>query len=198
MPSRWYRELKREHYYRSAKSEGYRARSAYKLLQINRRYRIIRKGDTVIDLGAAPGGWSQVAVKLGARVIAVDIQQMEPINGVTFIRGDMTSEETLEKLEKEAGKANAVISDMSPNLSGHYVMDQARSVWLSTNALNVARRLLVEHGNFLCKVFVGEDYPQFFEEVKKHFKMVKPHSPQASRKRSSEIYIVAKNFKGSK
>jgi len=196
MPSRWYRELKHEHYYRSAKSEGYRARSAYKLLQINKRYHIIRRGDTVIDLGAAPGGWSQVAAKMGARVIAVDIQQMEPIEGVIFIHGDITDEKTLERIEQEAGEVDAVISDMSPNLSGHYVMDQARSVWLSTNALNVARRLLVEHGNFLCKVFVGEDYPPFFEEVKKYFNMVKPHSPQASRKRSSEIYIVAKNFRG--
>jgi len=198
MSTRWYRELKREHYYRSAKSEGYRARSAYKLLQINNRYHIIRRGDTVIDLGAAPGGWSQVAVKLGAKVFAVDIQQMEPIKGVTFIHGDITEEETLKKLEEEAGEANAVISDISPNLSGHYVMDQARSVWLSTNALNVARRLLAKHGNFLCKVFVGEDYPQFVEEVKKSFNMVKPHSPQASRKRSSEIYILAKNFTGSR
>jgi len=198
MSTRWYRELKREYYYRSAKSEGYRARSAYKLLQINNRYHIIRRGDTVIDLGAAPGGWSQVAVKLGAKVFAVDIQQMEPIKGVTFIHGDITEEETLKKLEEEAGEANAVISDISPNLSGHYVMDQARSVWLSTNALNVARRLLAKHGNFLCKVFVGEDYPQFVEEVKKSFNMVKPHSPQASRKRSSEIYILAKNFTGSR
>ncbi|KAA0000252.1 MAG: RlmE family RNA methyltransferase [Thermoplasmata archaeon] len=198
MSDRWYRELKREHYYRSAKSEGYRARSAYKLLQINNRYHIIRRGDTVIDLGASPGGWSQVAVKLGAKVFAVDIQHMDPITGVTFIHGDITEEETLKKLEEEAGEANAVISDMSPNLSGHYVMDQARSIWLSTNALNVARRLLAEHGNFLCKVFVGEDYPQFVEEVKKSFNMVKPHSPQASRKRSSEIYIVAKNFRGSR
>ncbi len=200
MPTRWYRELKREHYYRSAKSEGYRARSAYKLIQINKRYRVIRKGDLVIDLGAAPGGWSQVAVELGASVIAVDMQRIRPIDGVNFIQGDMTDEETREKLEAAvAGNGvNTVISDMSPNLSGNYVMDQARSVWLSKNALDVACEFLSENGNFVCKVFMGEDYPQFLSDVKKHFSMVKPHSPEASRKRSSEIYLIAKNFKGRK
>ena len=203
MPTRWYRELKREHYYRSAKSEGYRARSAYKLLQINKRYGVIRKGDFVVDLGAAPGGWSQVAVELGATVIAVDIQRIKPIEGVRFIHGDMTDDETMERLEAEAaelsdGRIDAVISDMSPNLSGNYVMDQARSVWLSKNALDVACELLSEKGNFVCKVFMGEDYPQFLSDVKRHFGMVKAHSPKASRKRSSEIYLVAKNFKGLK
>ncbi|MEA2054495.1 MAG: RlmE family RNA methyltransferase [Candidatus Thermoplasmatota archaeon] len=194
MPTRWYRELKKERYYRSAKNEGYRARSAYKLLQINQKYRIIKRGDVVVDLGASPGGWSQVAVKLGARVIAVDIQDMQPIEGVKFIRGDITDEETLEQLKREAKDVDVVISDMSPNLSGNYVMDQARSVWLSRNALNVARILLRENGNFICKVFVGEDYSQFLKDVKEYFRVTKPYSPQASRKRSSEIYVVAKNF----
>ncbi len=198
MPTRWYRELKREHYYRSAKSEGYRARSAYKLLQINKRYNIIRPGDFVIDLGAAPGGWSQVAVNLGARVIAVDIQKIKPIEGVKFIHGDMTDDGTLEQLKREAEDAdvviNTVISDMSPNLSGNYSMDQARSVWLSKTALDAACKLLSNNGNFVCKVFVGEDYPQFLSDVRRYFSMVKPHSPEASRKRSSEIYVVAKNF----
>jgi len=206
MPTRWYRELKREHYYRSAKSEGYRARSAYKLLQINKRYRVIKKGDVVIDLGAAPGGWSQVAVELGATVIAVDIQRIKPIEGVKFIQGDMTDDETMGRLRAEVaglpgaelsgGGIDVVISDMSPNLSGNYVMDQARSVWLSKNALDVACELLSEKGNFVCKVFMGEDYPQFLGDVKRHFGMVKAHSPEASRKRSSEIYLIAKNFKG--
>lgn len=194
MPTRWYRERKGEAYYRKAKREGYRARSAYKLRQINDRYEVIRDGDMVVDLGAAPGGWSQVARELGATVIAVDLDPMKALEGVTFIQGDITEDCTVEKILQRTEAADVVISDMSPPLTGNYVMDQARSVWLAQNALQVAERLLVEGGNFVCKVFMGEDYEDFLDEVESHFRMVKPFSPKASRKRSSEIYVVAKQF----
>lgn len=194
MPTRWYRERKNEHYYKKAKRQGYRARSAYKLLQIQKKYQVISSGDTVIDLGAAPGGWSQVTADLAAEVIAVDLQRIKPIDNVTFIQGDVTDEETIEQLRQHVDAADVVISDMSPELTGTYTMDQARSVWLAHNALQVAREMLRSNGNFVCKVFMGEDYEGFREEVREAFNMVKSFTPKASRKRSSEIYLVAKQF----
>ena len=198
MPTRWYRERKNEHYYKRAKREGYRARSAYKLLQIQKKYDIMSPGDVVIDLGAAPGGWSQVAAEIAGRVIAVDLDHMQPIEGVTFIQGDMTEDETLEQIKRREDEADVVISDMSPELTGNYTMDQARSVWLSYNAFKVARELLRPNGSFVCKVFMGEDYEEFREEVRDVFNLVKPFTPKASRKSSSEIYLVAKQFTGSR
>ncbi|MGC9307426.1 MAG: RlmE family RNA methyltransferase [Thermoplasmatota archaeon] len=198
MPTRWYRERKNEHYYKRAKREGYRARSAYKLLQIQKKYDIMSPGDVVIDLGAAPGGWSQVAAEIAGRVIAVDLDHMQPIEGVTFIQGDMTEDETLEQIKRCVDEADVVISDMSPELTGNYTMDQARSVWLSYNAFKVARELLRPNGSFVCKVFMGEDYEEFRDEVRDVFNLVKPFTPKASRKSSSEIYLIAKQFTGSR
>ncbi|MFO8133750.1 MAG: RlmE family RNA methyltransferase [Thermoplasmatota archaeon] len=198
MPTRWYRERKNEHYYKKAKRQGYRARSAYKLLQIQKKYDIMSPGDVVIDLGAAPGGWSQVAAELAKEVVAVDLERMQPIDNVTRIQGDMTEDETLEQIRRHVDEADAVISDMSPELTGNYTMDQARSVWLAYNALQVAREMLRSNGNFVCKVFMGEDYEEFREEVRELFNMVKPFTPEASRKSSSEIYLVAKQFTGSR
>ena len=198
MPTRWYRERKNEHYYKRAKREGYRARSAYKLLQIQKKYDIMSPGDVVIDLGAAPGGWSQVAAEIAGRVIAVDLDHMQPIEGVTFIQGDMTEDETLEQIKRRVDEADVVISDMSPELTGNYTMDQARSVWLSYNAFKVARELLRPNGSFVCKVFMGEDYEEFRDEVRDVFNLVKPFTPKASRKSSSEIYLIAKQFTGSR
>jgi len=194
--TKWHVERKKDYYYKEAKKQGYRARSAFKLIQIQNRYKIIRKGAVVIDLGASPGGWSQVAAKYASKVIAVDLQQMPPLEGVEFIQGDITKKDIIEKIGKYVDKVDVVISDASPNISGNYSMDQARSVWLCQNALKIAKEFLKENGNFLCKIFEGEDYPEFLNEVKKLFKMVKPHAPKASRKQSSEIYIVAKGYKG--
>jgi len=196
MPSRWYRELKGETYYKKAKKEGYRARSSYKLQEINNKYHIIKQGNLVIDLGAAPGGWSQVVIEIGAKAIAVDINTMKPIEGVQFIHGDITEETTVKRILREAGSADAVISDMAPKLTGNYVMDQACSVWLAQNALQIAEQVLTIGGNMVCKVFMGEDYPEFLTEVEQRFRMVKPFSPKASRKHSSETYVIAKNFTG--
>lgn len=193
--SKWIAERKKDYYYKEAKKHGYRARSAFKLIQINKRYKILKKGGVIIDLGASPGGWSQVASRYADRIIAVDTQPMQPIENVVFIQGDITDEETIEKIKEKVEKVDAVISDASPNISGHYTLDQAKSVWLCQNALKIAKEFLKEGGNFICKIFEGEDYPEFLQEVKKYFRMVKPHSPQASRKKSSEIYIIAKGFK---
>jgi len=193
--TRWYRERKKDYYYREAKKQGYRARSSFKLIQINNRYRILKKGGTFIDIGASPGGWSQVAARYG-KVIAIDLLPMKPIEDVIFIQGDITSEETIKKIAGHVNKVDAVLSDASPNISGNYTMDQAKSVWICENVLKVAENFLKDGGNFLCKIFEGEDYPQFLEKVKRRFRMVKPHVPQASRKKSSEIYIVAKGYSG--
>jgi 23S rRNA (uridine2552-2'-O)-methyltransferase len=193
--TRWYSEKKKDYYYKEAKKHGYRARSAFKLLQIQQRYRVLRRGDIVIDLGASPGGWSQIAAKYASVVIAVDLQPMQPLDKVVFVKGDITKDETIEKIRHHISEADVVISDASPNISGKYTMDQARSVWLCQNALKIAKEFLKDGGNFVCKIFEGEDYPEFLQEVKKHFRMVKAHAPKASRKQSSEIYIVAKGFK---
>ncbi|MCD6513153.1 MAG: RlmE family RNA methyltransferase [Thermoplasmata archaeon] len=191
--TRWYRERKKDYYYREAKKAGYRARSSFKLIQIQKRYHVLRRDGIFIDLGASPGGWSQVAAKYG-KVIAVDIASMAPIENVVFIKGDITSDEIIERIKEHVVMADAVISDASPNISGNYTMDQARSVWLCENALRIAKEFLKPGGNFVCKIFEGEDYPEFFSKVKENFRMVKPHAPQASRKQSSEKYIIAKGF----
>ncbi len=193
--TRWYRERKQDYYYREAKKVGFRARSSFKLIQIQNRYGVLRKGGTFIDLGASPGGWSQIASRYG-KVIAIDLKPMQEIKNVIFLQGDITSEDTIKKLKEIVEKVDVVISDASPNISGNYTMDQARSVWLCENALKIAEEFLKQGGNFLCKIFEGEDYPEFLEKVKKNFRMVKPHAPKASRKQSSEIYIVAKGFIG--
>jgi 23S rRNA (uridine2552-2'-O)-methyltransferase len=197
--TRWYTEKKKEHFYKEAKRVGYRARSSFKLLQIQSRYNVIKKGDTVIDLGAAPGGWSQVAKELvedQGVVIGIDLSSIDRIPGVTFLQGDMTKESSLKDLENAliGKKADVVISDMSPDISGNYSVDHARSVYLSMQALKTAETLLRPGGNFVCKVFSGEDLEDFIKMVKERFQVVKRHSPPATRKSSSEIYIIAKLF----
>lgn len=200
MSNRWYLEKKREHFYRQAKQSGYRARSAFKLKQIQKKFSLIRKGDCVVDLGAAPGSWSQVAVELvgdSGKVVGIDLLPVRPVDGAVFLEGDMTDQAMLEQLEQELnGRAvDVVLSDMSPDISGTYSMDQARSVWLCHNALLTARKLLKKNGHFVCKIFEGEDSQQFIAELKNTFSFVRRFSPQASRKSSSEIYLVAKSFK---
>jgi len=177
--------------------EGFRARSAYKLLQINTRYNIIGPGDRLVDLGAAPGGWSQVALEIvgpEGRVVAVDIQRIEPLEGLMIIKGDVRKPQTVEKIIETAPAVDAVISDMSPNISGHYSMDHARSVELAQLALYVAKRVLKSGGNFLVKVFQGDLFEAYFGDVESAFEFSKAHSPKASRKQSSEIYVIGKGF----
>jgi 23S rRNA (uridine2552-2'-O)-methyltransferase len=184
----------KDHYYRKAKKEGYRARSAYKLLQINSRFQIIRKGDSVVDLGAAPGGWLQVAKELSqGRVIGVDLAEIDPLEGVVTLRADITKVETL-ALIKEAlgGLANTVISDAAPNLTGAWDVDHSRSIDLARSSLKIAKDLLAPGGNFLVKVFQGDMFMDFLKDVKREFEFVQSTSPQASRKESAEMYVVAK------
>jgi 23S rRNA (uridine2552-2'-O)-methyltransferase len=197
MSKKWIAERKHDGYYKKAKQEGYRARSSYKLDQINNRYNLIKAKDKVLDLGAAPGGWSQVAYEIvgqEGQVVGVDIQRIEPIEGVTFIKGDLLKPETLMKIKEIVTSVDVVVSDMSPNITGHYSMDHARSIELAEISLGVARKLLKKGGNFVVKVFEGDLFADFFKEVEDSFGYTKAHSPKASRKQSSEIYVIGKGF----
>jgi len=186
----------RDHYYRRAKEEGYRARSAYKLLQINEKFHIIKRDDSVVDLGAAPGGWLQVAAKLsGGKIVGVDLESIAAIPGVRTFQADITEESTVD-LVKDAlgGDADVVICDAAPNLTGAWDMDHAVSVDLARSALMMAKKLLRPRGNFLVKVFQGDLFQDFLNEVRREFSSVQAHSPPASRKESAETYIVAKKL----
>ena len=178
---------------RLARREGYRARSSYKLLDIDKRSKIFKKGFTVLDLGAAPGGWTQVALeKIGesGKVIAVDLLRMAPIGGAIILQGDILNSDFRNTISKTASNVDVVISDMSPNLSGNYSVDQARSVELSQMALQISVKMKAK--SFITKVFQGEDFIHFKKEVNNYFKSVRVLSPQASRKTSSEVYVIAK------
>jgi 23S rRNA (uridine2552-2'-O)-methyltransferase len=187
---------RKDYFYRRAKAEGYRARSAFKLQQINKRFRLIRRGDAVLDLGAAPGGWLQVAKEIsGGRVVGVDLQAIEPIDGVTTIRADITAPETLDLIRDAlGGEANVVICDAAPNLSGNWTLDHARSIDLSSSALRVAKEVLKPGGNFLVKVFQGDTFLDYLSEVRVNFRRAQSHSPAASRKESAEMYVIGQGF----
>ncbi len=186
---------RRDYYYWQAKKLGYRSRAAFKLLQMNKSFKLIKEGDWVLDLGASPGGWSQVAVELGARVVAVDISPMKPIEGVTFIKGDITKEETLKEIRRIREEFDVVLSDASPKISGKWTIDHLLSIDLARAAFNVAKNVLREGGSFVVKVFQGEEIQNLFNEFKPFFRFRKFHSPKASRKSSAEIYFVGKGFK---
>jgi len=189
---------RKDFFYRKAKEEGYRSRASYKLLQINQKHNVIKKGDTVVDLGAAPGGWLQVAKEIsGGFVLGVDIQSIAPLGGVETLRGDITDPSTIESIRgmiEKTGGADAVICDASPNLSGNWSLDHARSIDLCRSALDIATKILKPGGNFVVKVFQGDMFSDFLAEVKKHFSFVKVYGPQASRKESAEIYIIGKGL----
>ena len=178
---------------RRARKEGYRARSVYKLMDIQKRSKIFRKDDTVLDLGAAPGGWSQIALEYigeDGKLVGVDLQHILPLKGAQFLQGDIRESETRKELEKLVPKADVVLSDMSPNLSGNYSVDQARSVELSTLALEIASERKAK--SFVVKVFEGSDFQDFRKAVIDEFGSVRTLSPEASRKQSSEVYLIAK------
>jgi 23S rRNA (uridine2552-2'-O)-methyltransferase len=197
---KWLKEHKRDHYYKQAKTQGYRSRAAFKLQQINDKFKLIKSGMKVLDLGAAPGGWSQVALELVGEkgtVVGVDLEMVRPMEGgYVFIQGDMTKEKTREMIKQHFQECDVVISDMSPNITGNYSMDQARSIYLSTAALNVAKELLRHGGSFLVKVFEGEDFLEYLAQLKQNFNRVKRFSPPSSRSASSELYVICKGFKG--
>ena len=187
------RQGRSDAFQRKARREGYRARSAYKLMDIQKKSNIFKEGSTVLDLGAAPGGWSQVALEFigeEGKLVGVDLQHILPLKGAQFIQGDLREVEIRRQLEEFAPKADAVISDMSPNLSGNYSVDQARSVELSSLALEIATERKAKC--FVCKVFEGSDFQEFRKEVIDEFRSVRTLSPEASRKQSSEVYLIAK------
>lgn len=198
----WMHEHVTDLYVRRAKQEGYRSRAAYKLIEVLKKDKLVRPGMTVVDLGAAPGGWSQALVPLvgsTGRVIALDVLEMEPIEGVAFIRGDFSETATLERLEKElAGRhVDLVISDMAPNISGVGLVDQARSIGLAELALEFARDRLKPGGSFLVKMFQGPGVDEFREQLTETFSTVAVRKPKASRDRSSELYLLAKGRRSS-
>jgi 23S rRNA (uridine2552-2'-O)-methyltransferase len=196
----WIREHINDPYVQRAKAEGYRSRAAYKLLELDKKDRLFVPGQLVVDLGAAPGSWSQVAVaKLGTRgkVVAVDILPMEPLVGVHFVQGDFREPEVLAALLAELGgrKIGLVISDLAPNISGIGVSDQARSMYLCELALEFARQCLAPGGALVVKVFQGAGFTEFLAGMRKSFVKVGSRKPEASRGRSSEMYLLGKGFK---
>ena len=197
--TRWYTEKKREHFYKEAKRQGYRARSAFKLKQIQRRFAPLHKGDIVLDLGAAPGGWSQVASEIvgpTGTVIGIDLSPIRPLNGVRFLRGDLTEDTTINALRELLGKrdVDVVLSDMSPDISGVYSIDHARSIYLCEHAVHLAQSFLKPKGCFVCKVFTGSSLNEFIAQLHTIFEKIYQFSPPASRKSSSELYLIARDF----
>jgi 23S rRNA (uridine2552-2'-O)-methyltransferase len=192
-------DARRDQYRRMAKDQGYRARSAYKLLQMNRSYNIIKKGDKVVDLGCAPGGWLQVAMKevgSSGKVIGVDLKPVTPVAGATILQGSIENPNVLSKIAEILGcKADVILSDMAPNVSGVWDIDHARQISLSTIALGFARRVLRVGGSSVFKIFEGEMLKEFKSELRKSFGKVLLSKPSASRQESSELYIVCLDFK---
>ncbi|MGZ7043737.1 MAG: RlmE family RNA methyltransferase [Methanobacterium sp.] len=187
----------KEHYYKMAKKEKYRSRASYKLLQLNKRYRIIRNSDYIIDLGAAPGGWSQVALDIvgkEGKVIAVDIQRIKPFDEDNFaqITGDFTESGIIDKIEDEIGRdADVILSDAAPKLTGIKDIDQLKSIDIVENALKIADSILKIGGSMIIKVFQGEGFEDYLKKVKRKFKIVKTTKPPSSKKGSMEMYIIA-------
>ncbi|TAK72047.1 MAG: RlmE family RNA methyltransferase [Betaproteobacteria bacterium] len=196
----WMREHINDPFVQKAKAEGYRSRAAYKLLELDKKDRLLLPGQLLVDLGAAPGSWSQVALaKLGSkgRVVAVDLLPMESLPGVHFVQGDFREQEVLDALllAMSGRKADLVISDLAPNISGIGVSDQARSMHLCELALEFARQCLKPGGSLLVKVFQGAGFTEFLAGMRKSFVKVGSRKPEASRGRSSEMYLLGKGFK---
>lgn len=196
----WMREHLNDPYVKRAQQDGYRSRAAYKLMEIDERDHLLRPGTVVVDLGATPGGWSQIAAKKvgsSGKVIALDILEMHPLAGVTFIQGDFREESVLNELSQALnGKpVDLVISDMAPNISGVGLSDQAKSMHLVELALDFAVNHLKPEGSFLVKVFQGVGFEEFMREMRAHFNQVLTRKPKASRDRSSEIYLLGKGLK---
>jgi len=203
LPKAWVQERKKDYYYRKAKEENYRSRATYKLFQAVGKYRFMKEGDVVVDLGAAPGGWTQASRKIvGPRgfVLGVDLKPIEPFEerNVKTIIGDIMDEETTTQiLEVLPRKADVVISDASPNISGIWELDHARQIELAQKALEIALKVLKPDGNFFVKVFQGDMLQDFIGKVKQHFRDVKVIKPKASRAKSSELFVLGLGLKAS-
>lgn len=189
-----------DEYVKMAQAQGYRSRAVFKLKEIQDKDRLIRPGMNIIDLGAAPGGWSQLARQLVGKkdkIIALDILAMDPLEGVDFIQGDFREQVVLDKLHTvlDGAPINLVMSDMAPNMSGNKGVDQPRSIFLGELALDTAKTVLAKDGIFLVKLFHGGGFEEFYKEVQRSFARVAIRKPKASRPRSNEVYILAKDFK---
>ena len=198
---RWLQEHLSDPYVKMAREQGYRSRASFKLLELQEKDKLIRSGMLVVDLGAAPGGWSQVAAELvgdSGRVVSSDILPMDGMAGVEFIQGDFTEEAVLSEILKVMGGATAdlVISDMAPNMSGNGAVDQPASMYLVELALDMARQVLKPKGAFVAKVFQGEGFDQYVKDVRTSFDKVITRKPASSRPRSREVYVLGRGFKG--
>jgi 23S rRNA (uridine2552-2'-O)-methyltransferase len=196
----WMQEHFQDEYVKKAQALGYRSRAVFKLLEIQEKDKIISPGINVVDLGAAPGGWSEYVRKIvgkNNKVIALDLLEIDPIAGVDFIQGDFREDEVLEKLYKvlDGEPVHLLLSDMAPNMSGNKEVDQPRAIYLGELALDAAHSILVKGGTFLIKMFQGVGFDEYHNLVKQHFNSVVIRKPKASRARSNEVYILAKGFK---
>ena len=198
---KWLQEHFNDPYVKKAQKDGYRSRASYKLLEIQEKYRLIRPGMSVIDLGAAPGGWSQVTSRLiggQGRLIASDILEMDSIPDVTFIRGDFTQDEVLAQILEAVGNSHVdlVISDMAPNMSGTPAVDMPKAMFLCELALDLATRVLKPGGDFVIKIFQGEGFDVYLKDARKKFDKVIMLKPDSSRDRSREQYMLARGYRG--
>ena len=190
----------KDEYVKKAQKEGYRSRAVYKLLEIIEKSQIINKGDKILDLGAAPGGWSQVAAKIvgkSGQVIASDILLIEKIDGVDFIQGDFTEQSVYDDLITltKGSSIDIVLSDMAPNMSGQLSVDQPKSIYLAELAIDIAVKTLSRHGHFIVKVFQGDGFDNYVKNARKVFKKVSIMKPKASRPRSKEVYLLSTQLK---
>ena len=200
MPRAWVNERKKEFFYRKAKSLNFRSRASFKLLQAVKKYQFIKPGDVVVDLGGSPGGWTQAALKIvedSGFILTVDLKPISNFNksNVKTVIGDITQQKTTEVIKKSLPTlADAVISDVSPNISGVWDLDHARQIDLARESLNIAISILKPRGNFFVKIFQGSMTKQFVDYTKKYFNFVKLVKPKASRSKSAELYLLGMNF----
>jgi 23S rRNA (uridine2552-2'-O)-methyltransferase len=195
----WLERQKRDPYVQKARRDGWRSRAVYKLEEIDERERLLRPGMTCVDLGAAPGSWSQFVtekLKGRARIVAIDLLPMDSLASTEFIQGDFTDDSVLAELREMLGedKVDLVMSDMAPNISGNRAVDQPRSMYLAELALEFAREVLAKRGDFVCKLFQGAGIDPFMADVRSSFSTVKVKKPKASRAGSREVYLVARNY----
>ena len=189
-----------DEYVKKAQALGYRSRAVFKLIEIQEKDKIIKPGINIVDLGAAPGGWSEYVSKIvgkKSKVIALDLLAIDPIDGVDFIQGDFREDEVLEQLYKvlDGEPVHLLLSDMAPNMSGSREVDQPRAIYLGELALDAAQQILVKGGTFLIKMFQGAGFDEYYNQVRQQFSSVVIRKPKASRSRSNEVYILAKGFK---
>jgi len=193
----WLIKKKRDPFFRQSKIEGYRSRSAYKLIEMNKKFKFLKKNLTLLDLGSSPGGWSQVARKeiITGRILAIDVKSMKKINNVDFINGDFNDADTYNKIMLYFdNKINVVLSDMAVNTTGNKQLDSYRTGELCINAMSLAKKILVQEGVFLSKIFMGSIFKEIDDMAKKVFKNVVKYKPLSSKKESKEIYIICKGF----